>query len=102
VDPEEEQQIREHFMMALDAFRSTYLMLTSVSMKIAERTVSIHAPDLAPRFLRTKANVVERIRHLRAAIAFLLEEHDDEELGIEIVPPPSPIGASRPSVEFEP
>lgn len=99
-----QNEAAESWMITLHQLRSVQLELESgPAARRLVREVSLHAKDLAPALSAAVENALRTARELRAFVAVVTGEHDDEELGIEVLPSPRESRAALrgPSVTFE-
>ncbi len=74
---------------------------TGLATRRFARELRRHLKPTAVKFDDALALAIENVRQLRAFSAVMCGEHDDEELGIEVIPPPSSSPSRGPSVRFD-
>ena len=96
-----QEQESDNLRAKLEILRFVRGMLQGPAIRRVRRDVERHVPQLLDRLDRAVKAAVEQLAELRAVTAFLVGENDDEELGIEIVPPQEAPRSPAPSQRFE-
>lgn len=99
LDPGEET--RENLLGALNVMRSALTILEGHHTKNFVRDVRHHLPHLSTNLEGALSAATEAARELLAFLAFIAGEPDDDELGIEVMPPPIDEAISGPSVSVD-
>ena len=96
-----QEQEDDNLRAKLEILRFAHGMLQGPAIRRVRRDVERHVPQLLDRLDSAVQAAVEQLAELRAVTAFLLGENDDEELGIEIIPPQEAPRSPAPSQKFE-
>ncbi len=88
-----EEESVERALEILHAMRTLYQALTAgIALRRVQRDLKRHAPDLLSQFEKAVREAVDQVAQMRAFLAFIVDEDDDAQLGIELIPD---IGAPR-------
>lgn len=98
------EHVIDSWRVSLRHMRATQLELeTGLATHRFVRELRSHAPDLVGSFEAIRASAIDALKQHRAFAAVMAGENDDEELGIEVVPPADETAEPTrgPSVSFD-
>ncbi|MFO0682260.1 MAG: hypothetical protein U0234_09430 [Sandaracinus sp.] len=96
------EAVLEMWQINLDHLRKTQMELENgLATRRFVRDVRAHVKHLAPQLEQALADALATIRELRAEAAVFCGEHDDEELGIAVIPSPRDDAPRGPSVDIK-